>query len=78
MALNAKTENTTRIALNTNTDEWWLWTPNEDAMMALNTETGNVTLNVKLRSDTDGAERWNETTAPNSKPKGTSMNVNLK
>ena len=51
MALNAKTENTTRIALNTNTDEWWLWPPNEDAMMALNTETE--------KRDNDGSERQN-------------------
>ena len=27
MALNVETENATRIALNTDTDEWWLWTP---------------------------------------------------
>ena len=57
MALNAKTENTTRIALNTNTDEWWLWTPNEDAMMALNTETRKATLNVKLGNDGGSARR---------------------
>ena len=42
MALNVETENTTRIALNTDTDEWWLWTPNEDAMKTLNAETGKV------------------------------------
>ena len=59
MALNLETENATRIALNTDTDEWWLWTPNEDAMMALNAETGNVTLNVKLGSD-DGSEHRNQ------------------
>ena len=35
MALNVETENTTRIALNTDIDEWWLWMLNEDAMMAL-------------------------------------------
>ena len=50
------------MALNTDTDEWGLWTPNEDAMMALNTETENAmmalnaetenaTLNVKLGND---------------------------
>ena len=32
---------------------------NEDAMMALNAKTGNVTLNVKLGSDDDGSERRN-------------------
>ena len=42
MALNVETENTTRIALNTDTDEWWLWTPIEDAMKTLNSETGKV------------------------------------
>ena len=57
MALNAETENTTRIALNTDTDEWWLWTPNEDAMMALNTETRKATLNVKLGNDGGSARR---------------------
>ena len=30
---------------------------NEDAMMALNAKTENVTLNVKLGSDDDGSER---------------------
>ena len=39
MALNAETENTTRMALNTDTEKWWLWMPNEDAMMALNAKT---------------------------------------
>ena len=57
MALNAETENTTRIALNIDTDEWWLWTPNEDVMMALNTETRKATLNVKLGNDGGSARR---------------------
>ena len=50
------------MTLNTDTDEWWLRTPNEDAMMAwntetenammtLNAETENATLNVKLGND---------------------------
>ena len=30
---------------------------NEDAMMALNAETGNVTPNVNLGSEYDGSER---------------------
>ena len=38
---------------------WWLRIPNEDAVMALNAETGNATLNVKLRSDDDGFESRN-------------------
>ena len=50
--LNAETKNATRMALNTDTDEWWLWTLNEDAMMALN---------VKLGSD-DGFEHRNQET----------------
>ena len=35
-----------------------LWTSNWKSMMALNSKTKNVTLNVKLRSD-DGSERRN-------------------
>ena len=54
MALNVKTENTTRIALNTDTDEWWLWTPNEDVMAALDAEIGNV-MRMTLNTDT---EKW--------------------
>ena len=50
--LNAETKNATWMALNTDTDEWWLWTLNEDAMMALN---------VKLGSD-DGFEHRNQET----------------
>ena len=44
MALKVETENTTRIALNTDTDEWWLWTSNEDAMMALNAKRSETWL----------------------------------
>ena len=58
MALNAETENTTRMTLNTDTEKWWLWTPNEDAMMTLNAKNGNATLSVKLGSD-DSFERRN-------------------
>ena len=59
MALNVETENTTRIALNTDTDEWWLWTPNEDAIMVLNAETEKVmALNAERRCD-DGSECQN-------------------
>ena len=54
MALNVKTENTTRIALNTDTDEWWLWTPNEDVMVALDAEIGNV---MRMTLDTN-TEKW--------------------
>ena len=48
-------------------NRWWLWklklrmrlwTSNWEVMMALNIETDNVTLNIKLRSD-DGSERRN-------------------
>ena len=60
MALNVETKNTTRIALNIDIDEWWLWMPNEDAMMALNAETGNVNRNVKLGSDDDSEHRNRE------------------
>ena len=47
MALNAETENVMRMTLNTDTEKWWLWTPNENVMMALNAETENATLNIK-------------------------------
>ena len=56
MALNAETENAMRMALNADNEKWWLWTLNEDVMMALNAKIGNATLNVKLGSY-DGAER---------------------
>ena len=39
MALNAETENAMRMALNADNEKWWLWTLNEDVMMALNAET---------------------------------------
>ena len=63
MALNVETENTTRIALNTDIDEWWLWTPNEDAMMALNAETGkamalNANEDAMMALNTKRIETW--------------------
>ena len=62
MALNVETENTTMIASNTDTDEWWLWTPklkmrlwmsNYGVMMALIAETENaivMALNAKTEN----------------------------
>ena len=80
MALNVETENATRITLNTDTNEWWLWTPNKDEMMALNAETGKVTLNAKLRSD-DGFELRNQETRhrwlSGVKIENVTLNVNL-
>ena len=63
MALNVETENTTMITLNTDTDEWWLWTPNEDAMKTLNAETGKVmALNANedamMALNTKRSETW--------------------
>ena len=69
VALHAETKNATRIALNTDTDEWWLWTPNKDAMMALNTETE--------KRDNDGSERQNWKCDPERRTENTMTTPNV-
>ena len=65
-----------------------LWTSNWKSMMALNSKTKNVTLNVKLRSD-DGSERrnwkmrlwtsnWKPMMALNAKTENVTLNIKLR